>query len=78
VRQPIRKQAELFDRGIRENIHRAARHVKDQVQDPVFRQLDPELLQLRGDRHRFLSTPIPFVGVRSRLRSYDPALYTQP
>jgi hypothetical protein len=56
--EPVRKQVELFDRCIREHVHRAARHVEDEVQDVIWRQFDAKLLQLRSERHRSLSVPI--------------------
>ena len=55
LRQPIGKPAEFLDRCVREDVHRSAGHVEDQVQDAVWRPFDPKLLQLRRSRHRFLS-----------------------
>ena len=54
LRQPVGKPAEFLDRRVREDVHRAAGHVEDQVKDPVRRPFGPKLLQLRRSRHRSL------------------------
>ena len=54
-RQPIGKPAQFLDRRIREDVHRPARHVEDEVQDPISILLDSKLLQFRRFRHRTVS-----------------------